>query len=1301
MDKLPKYKLNLSFTDNAKEFIENRLNIYANNSKEINNEEKFRRIFKPNKFYFSYMSYSGKSKGDPSYKIIITDENKNLLSLFDENIIIINGIQKSKEKFLITSIKLKNNKYQNQAHEKEVYLKFYTSPDHSFYNVGFDQDILDELKEKSNPGKKFQQRISDWEKYLNKCEEITKRKNFIVDYVNYLDYIHDGKLEFTLTSEITKEQKEKIKNAVGERISLYEHSAKDVRKNSSIDYIKIGNIVEFNSTNNRLIVEMNDKIYNRIAKEELRFNSQGSLEYTPGGNLAEIHRKMNGIKKLRKGDFSNSNLAHFLFDINKAEMSSDSEELKSDDYYNKQLNKKQKKAVNKIINTNDITLIKGPPGTGKTTVITEACYQLARKNKSILLSSQTNLAVDNVLAKMKTIIRDGVPVYPLRYGSISAIETEGEEFAEDRAVTTWMKNSAELAYNKLNEKIQKRKSLESIAEKEEKIKKYITKLKKKNSLENNLADRKKELKEINSMEKLTDIITSIENNYQKLIKLEKLNKKIKRKENKLNEHINNLDKLKEKLSYLNDNIDHLEKKIKNYLLYKKDIKNNKIDFKEMLNNNINFELKDYNLNLNSFNKNLYNNYLAENDFKEIWPKVKKKIESELEDIFNSIEEYDELKDLNFDLKALYDLTKDLLKEIKNEQIEGDITAGFTTGANNELLKYFNTYRGNIIKPAQSTYIKISFKVKEMCEKNKYKKAWYNLQETKFKLNKSIENINKFFNNYQNIQEKPLNYLEDRLDNFLLEEITNLNRKKEVKLQNKKEERDNLEDKIRKITKLKKNVENNIESLNTKKDNLAKYLYNNEKLEILAESNNPESLLENNWKEKYNKSKEKLQLKLDNLDLTENDIASRKKETKKDINNIKTNLDTISEECNDYQKWWKNNILEQAYFKNLFKDNLPLDPKANYLKKILNKIKEDLKSYQEYKNYEERYSDLVNDWYQANKNINEESFALKELYFKRVNLVGATCSKTESKDFVKNYDEFDYVIIDEVSKATVPELILPLLKGKKVILIGDDKQLPPLVNFQAENELKERDEYSEKDLKHLKKSLFSEMWKQAPAEMKIMLNKQYRMHDQIMNVINQFYQEKLENGIKKQELNRKHNLDLSYLNKKQHTAWVQIPEKDKYREVYMNPSYKNLEEVNIIDNILNDIDQIRKDRENYEQKIGVITFYSAQDRELKKLRHKYSQLDIRTGTVDRFQGMERDIIIISMVRNNDRGNLGFTKRAERINVGLSRAKNLLIMVGSTKFFCDVNRDDKSRKIFTNVAKEIDKTGGMIDVSSIYY
>lgn len=371
----------------------------------------------------------------------------------------------------------------------------------------------------------------------------------------------------------------------------------------------------------------------------------------------------------------------------------------------------------------------------------------------------------------------------------------------------------------------------------------------------------------------------------------------------------------------------------------------------------------------------------------------------------------------------------------------------------------------------------------------------------------------------------------------------------------------------------------------------------------------------------------------------------------------------------------------------------------------------------------------------------------EGYLKNVNVFAATCSECGSRNFSDAFQAtfpkhtegvnepiFDLVIMDEASKATPPELVMPLTLGKKVVIIGDHKQLPPMIDEKEFGEALElvgakkliegwtNDDY--------KISQFEKLFKNAPKNFVTSLDTQFRMHDQIMNCISQFYtdQEELENGLVcgikdvmdipdlSVKASRWHGLTHSpFIEPRQHAIWVNVDSP----EDRVGTSYENNGEIAAIKNVLNALvnsqgfddysDSFSKDEE---KEIGIITFYMPQMLAIKKALYptfsknewrnfeqfKFNnqyQIPFRINTVDRFQGMERNIIIISTVRSSkqykvDKGKkipvdnnkypyaLGFAKELQRINVGFSRAKRLLIVIGNEKHFSNKPEYEKAIK-----------------------
>lgn len=392
-----------------------------------------------------------------------------------------------------------------------------------------------------------------------------------------------------------------------------------------------------------------------------------------------------------------------------------------------------------------------------------------------------------------------------------------------------------------------------------------------------------------------------------------------------------------------------------------------------------------------------------------------------------------------------------------------------------------------------------------------------------------------------------------------------------------------------------------------------------------------------------------------------------------------------------------------------------------------------------------------------KPINETKKIFAEKYLEYVNLIGATGSSigklnSENKwtSFFrsylnvfnrKSYQENDYnscnqtninfdtVIMDEASKATPPELALPVLFGKKSIIVGDHRQLSPMIDGEEIKDLLVSigEKALAKSLSHkeFEISQFERLFKNIDDSIKGTFDTQYRMHPAINEAISQFYKDDggLKCGLPLEEAyhnsfdkwdSRYHGLQYkNILTPETHAIWVNV----NTPEIQEGTSRVNFGEIEAIDNILNvlknssgknEFDQWLSNKSLEEKQIGLISFYGKQIHYINKMiKEKHSEVPIRLSTVDRFQGMERNIIIVSMVRSNklasfqgqqpdeiygelgypSQESLGFAESPNRLNVALSRARRLLIVIGNSEHFC-------RKDIYKNVFETIHQNGKII-------
>lgn len=304
-----------------------------------------------------------------------------------------------------------------------------------------------------------------------------------------------------------------------------------------------------------------------------------------------------------------------------------------------------------------------------------------------------------------------------------------------------------------------------------------------------------------------------------------------------------------------------------------------------------------------------------------------------------------------------------------------------------------------------------------------------------------------------------------------------------------------------------------------------------------------------------------------------------------------------------------------------------------------------------------------------------------------NLVGATCVGLASRKQSIDQLRFDVVIIDEAGRSTVPELMIPMLRAKKVVLIGDHFQLPPSVAplLQTDDAAEEMPFLQEC---FLETSFFETLYGALPESSRNFLSEQFRMPVQIGNLVaHLFYSPEgkrlLHNGQIKDTSGFIYPVSL---------IWKDI----RGIEESEGTSKRNYSEAASITHFLHNL----ANQEGIGCKdVAVITPYGAQKRLLRQLLAKHCEEDngeyrlgnlrIRINTVDSFQGSEADVVLYSVVRT--RGNLRFILDWKRLNVACSRAKENLIFFGDYGFLKRKRLPNEERNLFAEVIALIPEDG----------
>ena len=246
--------------------------------------------------------------------------------------------------------------------------------------------------------------------------------------------------------------------------------------------------------------------------------------------------------------------------------------------------------------------------------------------------------------------------------------------------------------------------------------------------------------------------------------------------------------------------------------------------------------------------------------------------------------------------------------------------------------------------------------------------------------------------------------------------------------------------------------------------------------------------------------------------------------------------------------------------------------------------------------------------------------------------------------------FDVMLMDEASQVASYESLIPLLKCKKFILVGDDKQLQPIEKSNL--------------LKELKLSIFNRLKDKYP-ENSSFLDTQYRMNKMIADMAsNLFYDGKLKTfaGIADQTL--EYQLDTEtriIINPKTPLTFIDTDEAEYY-ENGIEGGCENTLEAKLVIHIVNAL----LDNNVKPSEIGVITPYKKHKSAIIKL---LDNTTVEVNTVDGFQGREKEVIIMSFCKSKI-GRLGkfsrnFIEDPTRLNVAITRARKKLVIIGNSK------------------------------------
>lgn len=282
---------------------------------------------------------------------------------------------------------------------------------------------------------------------------------------------------------------------------------------------------------------------------------------------------------------------------------------------------------------------------------------------------------------------------------------------------------------------------------------------------------------------------------------------------------------------------------------------------------------------------------------------------------------------------------------------------------------------------------------------------------------------------------------------------------------------------------------------------------------------------------------------------------------------------------------------------------------------------------------------------------EIEFRIKYQLFGEARVIA--CTLTGSANKVLTGMKYSTLFIDEAAQALEPACWIAIRKASRIIFAGDHKQLPPTIKCYeaARNGLAE--------------TLMEKIAKCKP-EVVTLLTTQYRMNEAIMKFSSDYFY----HGLVRSAPEVKYR---SILDFDTPIEWIDTDLKDSHEETAgSGHGCLNRQEARqTLEQLKQYINKIGKERLINERiDFGIITPYRAQVQFLRQLFRKDKELKpfrrfLTINTVDGFQGQERDVIVISLVRANEKGDIGFLSDLRRMNVAITRARMKLIILGNAK------------------------------------
>ena len=324
---------------------------------------------------------------------------------------------------------------------------------------------------------------------------------------------------------------------------------------------------------------------------------------------------------------------------------------------------------------------------------------------------------------------------------------------------------------------------------------------------------------------------------------------------------------------------------------------------------------------------------------------------------------------------------------------------------------------------------------------------------------------------------------------------------------------------------------------------------------------------------------------------------------------------------------------------------------------------------------------------------------EEFLAKTRTLVCGTCVGLGRAHFGVAKNRYDWVIVDEAARATPSELAVAIQSGRRILLVGDHRQLPPLYTPQLIAHTSRALSISDPTI--VTRSDFQRVFESAYGQqVGSILQTQYRMAPPIGEIVSScFYPATLVPGRGDppdwyQQLPARLGAIVTWID-------TSNAGQESYEQRNASHSVENPYEAREIIGLLKEIaaaetfvTALVSAIEEDELPIGIICMYADQKRLLQKLLSEQDWATsfrrfIKIDTVDSYQGKQNRIIILSTTRHNSRYEQGYVWSPERVNVSISRAMDRLVIVGAARMWRDRNQDAPLGRVLRYIESHQDK------------